>query len=131
MSAESNNGSAAVASEVVSTPTDLGLNSLSPVPAIGLSDKARDFVSRMQSSHTFTDAASVEMLHRMARILDELDETAAVLAANGPFYFDKWRQPKTHPAALREVALINEFGKLFRLLGLDQEPRGEKQGKLF
>jgi hypothetical protein len=98
--------------------------------AYGQSVRARAFVTEMHEKCKLDDPASRHMAERMAEILDELEECKSIMCATGgPFYKDRFGKPRLHPAALREVALTNEFGKMYRLLGLDQ-PLPE-QGSFF
>jgi len=90
-----------------------------------LSDAAHAFVEDMLSTHDFSDAAARLLLYRMAEIKDEIVKCQAVLRENGGRFFkDRFGKPKVHPAAQQETALTNELGKLFRLLGMDQDARG-------
>lgn len=96
----------------------------------GQSERAQTFLAEMHEKCKLDDPASRHMAERMAEMIDELAECQAVMRANGgPFYKDRFGKPRLHPAALREVAIQNEFGKNYRLLGLDQPP--PDQGSLF
>ena len=106
------------------------INSAHCATAYGQSDRARAFVVEMHEKTRIDDPASDHMVERMAEILDQLEECKSIMrATGGPFYKDRFGKPRLHPAALREVALTNEFGKMYRLLGLDQPP--PDQGSLF
>jgi hypothetical protein len=98
--------------------------------AYGQSARARAFVDEMHAKVRFDDPASGHLIEQMAAIVDQLEECRSAMRANGgPFYKDRFSKPRLHPAALREIALQNEFGKMYRLLGMDlPEP---DQGKLF
>ena len=92
-----------------------------------LSEAARAFVEDMLNTHDFSDAAARLLLYRMAEIKDEIVKCQAVLRENGGRFFkDRFNRPKVQPAAQQETALTNELGKLFRLLGMDQDARGGK-----
>jgi hypothetical protein len=95
----------------------------------GHSERARSFVAELRTKCKFDDPAAEYLAARLGELLDEMEECKSMMRANGsPFYKDRFGKPRLHPAALREIALQNEYGKAYRLLGLDQPP--PDQGKL-
>jgi hypothetical protein len=66
------------------------------------------------------DAPARALLVRFCEVRDELE--AVRMEAYPAIFTDKHGQPRTHPGKKHELALTNEYGKLFRLLGWDQAP---------
>jgi hypothetical protein len=97
----------------------------------GESACARVFVAELREKLLCDEPATIRMVERLGELIDAMDECKEILRANGgPFIEDRFGKPKLHPAADREIALTNEFGKIYRLLGLDQQP-SDSQGRLF
>lgn len=68
------------------------------------------------------DAPARALLIEFCRVRDRLAKCRAELGAMGFTFEDKHGQPRMHPLVKHELALTNEYGKLFRLLGWDQQP---------
>ena len=64
------------------------------------------------------------------RMTEACDTHAAWLKENGEIYQDRFGQPKRHPRVDVYRDCVDRQLKAFRHLGLDQESRGEEQGKL-
>ncbi len=96
-----------------------------PGAPYGSSARARAFVGDTLEKIHIDDPASMKIVELLGEIVDELAECRATLVKEGQFIKDRFGKPKQHPAAQREIALLNEYGKLYRLLGLDQEPRDQ------
>jgi hypothetical protein len=115
--------------EVLNINGQDGATSPASAAPYGQSEEARSFVAEMLEKCQFEDPASRQMLDRMGELIDEMAECRAIIRANGgPFMKDRFGKPKKHPAADHQLGLLNEFGKIYRLLGLDQAP--QEQGKL-
>ncbi len=96
-----------------------------------LTEVSRNFFVHVTGTIEF-DAPAGALLIRFLEVRDQLAKARAELAAlGGSFTFlDKHNQPRIHPLVKHELALSNEYGKLFRLLGWDQAPPAD-QGTLF
>jgi hypothetical protein len=94
----------------------------------GQSEAARDFVREMREKISVDDPASEYLVEQLAAIRDAIEEARARISADGAFVKDRFGRLQQHPACVREKALLNEYGKLFRLLGLDQA--ASDQGRL-
>jgi hypothetical protein len=100
-----------------------------PKTAYGESADARKFVAELREKLLVDDPATDRMIQQLGELLDALSECATILRENGgPLILDRFDKPKLHPAHDREIALRNEFGKVYRLLGLDQA--SPEQGRL-
>lgn len=96
----------------------------------GQSEAARKFVTEQREKCVVEDPASLRLVDLLAEMLDELNECTMVIAANGgQFTTDRFGKDVVHPAAKQKKAITNEFGKIYRLLGLDQAPQ-DSQGRL-
>ena len=92
-------------------------------PPDHLSPATRDFFLHIIATGSY-DAPARALLIRFCEVRDQLIKLRAELTA-GTFTFtftDKHGQPRIHPLVKHELALTNEYGKLFRLLGWDQAP---------
>lgn len=96
-------------------PTDL------QAPPAHLSQKGRDFFLHVVALSTY-DAPARALLGRFCEVRDELDKIRET--PHEVCFVDKHGQPRIHPLVKHELALTNEYGKLFRLLGWDQAPPG-------
>lgn len=95
----------------------------------GNSEHAKAFVAELLTKIQVDDPASRSMVGQLGILEDQIAECLGILKVTGQFYDDRFGKPKEHPAAKRLIALHNEYGKLYRLLSLDQAP--EPQGQLF
>lgn len=93
---------------------------------------AREFFGHVIATGSY-DAPARAMLVRFCEIRDQLSKLRMELAkADCPFTFiDKHNQPRMNPLVKHELALTNEYGKLFRLLGWDQAPPDGGQANFF
>ncbi|MGA2881086.1 MAG: hypothetical protein ABSG13_19220 [Bryobacteraceae bacterium] len=98
--------------------------------AYGQSEKARAFVAELREKLRLDDPASQRLGDLLGEFIDELDECRAALIRDGQFVRDRFGKLKLHPACQREIAISNEFGKTYRLLGIDQASKSD-QGDLF
>jgi hypothetical protein len=102
-------------------------------PPAHFSEAARSFFMHVVSTGSY-DAPARALLIRFCEVGDQLQKVRGELAAaSSSFTFtDKAGQPRLHPLVKHELALTNEYGKLFRLLGWDQAPAtGDDQGAFF
>lgn len=91
-------------------------------PPVHLSAPAREFFSHVIGTGSY-DAPARALLIRFCEVRDQLEKVRVELAAGqGVTFVDKHGQPRIHPLVKHELALTNEYGKLFRLLGWDQAP---------
>lgn len=95
----------------------------------GNSDAAKAFVAQMLERITVDDPATFSIVRQLAVLEDQLAECIETLRREGQFFNDRFGKPKEHPAAKRQIALHNEYGKLYSKLGLDRAP--DKQPSLF
>lgn len=97
-----------------------------------LSASAREFFACVVATGSY-DAPARALLIRFCEVRDQLVKIRTELAdANQGFTFtDKHHQPRIHPLVKHELALTNEYGKLFRLLGWDQAPPEGQQSFFF
>jgi len=96
------------------------------------SDEAREFFLHVVATGSY-DAPARALLMQFCEVRDKLAKIRVELAKfDNPFTFqDKHGQPRIHPLVKHEGALINEYGKLFRLLGWDQAPPDSQMNFLF
>lgn len=96
------------------------------------SPDAAEFFTHVVATGSY-DAPARAMLIRFCEIRDQLAKVRKELASSDhPFTFvDKHNQPRMHPLVKHELALTNEYGKLFRLLGWDQAPPEGGQANFF
>jgi phage terminase small subunit len=90
------------------------------------------FRYHVTNSPDLWDAAARSLLVQYCKIWNQLEDVREERTAKNvsPTFNDKHGQPRIHPLVKHEMELTNEFGKLFRLLGFDQTPRG-KPGEPF
>lgn len=94
-------------------------------PPAHLSERARNFFLHVIATGSY-DAPARSLLVTFCEVSDRLEELRTQLDKEGRYFTDKHKQPREHPAAKEYRALINEKGKLFRLLGWDQaSPDGQ------
>lgn len=96
------------------------------------SPTSRDFFMHVVATGVY-DAPARALLIRFCEIRDQLAKVRTELASmEHSFTFnDKHGQPRIHPLVKHELALTNEYGKLFRLLGWDQAPPDGGQSNFF
>lgn len=101
-------------------------------PPDHLSPTAREFFLHVVASGSY-DAPARALLIRFCEVRDQLAKIRTELAGDAiTFTFtDKHQQPRIHPLVKHELALTNEYGKLFRLLGWDQAPPDGQQSFFF
>lgn len=101
-------------------------------PPAHFSPEAREFFLHVVATGSY-DAPARALLIRFCEVRDQLAKVRQELASlEQPFCFtDKHGQPRMHPLVKHELALTNEYGKLFRLLGWDQAPPDGAQGAFF
>lgn len=90
-------------------------------PPDDLSPESRELFLHVLATGSY-DAPARELLIEFCRGRDALTAVRAEIKKTGFSFIDKHQQPRIHPLAKHELALINEYGKLFRLLGWDQAP---------
>ena len=96
------------------------------------STAAREFFTHIVATGSY-DAPARALLIRFCEVRDQLAKLRTIIASmENPFTFvDKHEQPRMHPLVKHELALTNEYGKLFRLLGWDQAPPDGGQANFF
>lgn len=101
-------------------------------PPDHLSPAARELFLHVVASGSY-DAPARALLIRFCEVRDQLAKIRVELAGGAiTFTFtDKHQQPRIHPLVKHELALTNEYGKLFRLLGWDQAPPDGQQAFFF
>jgi len=97
-------------------------------PPAHLSEKSRQFFLHVTTTGDY-DAPARALLVRFCEVRDELEKIRTLQYET--CFKDKHGQPRIHPLVKHEVALTNEIGKLFRLLGWDQAPPGASQMGMF
>lgn len=90
-------------------------------PPAHLSARQREFFLHVIATGSY-DAPARALLIRFCEVGDQLETIREELASKGVTFVDKHNQPRIHPLVKHELALVNEYGKLFRLLGWDQAP---------
>jgi hypothetical protein len=102
-------------------------------PPAGIGEAATRFWESLRAKVVLDDNPFALALGQQAVLmLDELEICRTDIAKHGYYFTTRRGQPAMHPAAIREKTLVNELGKIFRLLGLDQEPKAaDKQAKLW
>lgn len=111
-------------SELNQIPDDL------QAPPSHLTETARDFFLHIVGNGSY-DAPARALLVKFCEVRDQLETVRGELAGKSICFTDKHGQPRIHPLAKHELALTNEYGKLFRLLGWDQAPPEGQQLFLF
>lgn len=101
-------------------------------PPEHFSPEAREFFLHVIATGSY-DAPARALLIRFCEVRDQLAKVRAELSAAGTSFtfVDKHNQPRLHPLVKHELALTNEYGKLFRLLGWDQAPPDGGQTNFF
>jgi hypothetical protein len=77
------------------------------------------------------DAQARTLLNTYCRVTDRLGELDAEIRTKGYYYTDRFGREREHDRVKVYARLVNEQGKLFRLLGWDQAPPDGAQGTLF
>lgn len=115
-----------MASVIEQIPDDL------KAPPAHFSPEAREFFLHVIATGSY-DAPARALLIRFCELRDQLAKCRAELASVGTSFtfVDKHQQPRIHPLVKHELALTNEFGKTFRLLGWDQAPPEGGQANFF
>lgn len=90
-------------------------------PPSHLSERGREFFLHVVGTGSY-DAPARKMLIRFCELGDQLAKVREELGESKTTFVDKHGQPRIHPLVKHELALTNEYGKLFRLLGWDQAP---------
>lgn len=111
-------------SELNSLPQDL------QGPPAYLSEAAREFFLHVVATGSY-DAPARALLIRFCHVRDQLEKLRLELVETGFTFIDKHKQPRMNPLVKHELALTNEYGKLFRLLCWDQAPPEGQQMFLF
>jgi phage terminase small subunit len=99
-------------------------------PPPHLSSAATEFFLHVVATGSY-DAPARSLLITYCEICDRLEEVRRELSEKGRYFTDKHGQPRVHPLVKEQESLINEKGKLFRLLGWDQAPPDAGQGAFF
>jgi P27 family predicted phage terminase small subunit len=94
-----------------------------------LSERTKTLWDRIVEENTI-DSAAAEILRTLCDALDRREQARDAMKETGPLIKDRFGVLKVHPAAAIERDSTLIMHRAFRLLGFDQEPRGE-QGKLF
>lgn len=94
------------------------------------SPASREFFTHVVATGSY-DAPARSMLISYCEVMDRLTEIRAFLRENGRCFTDKHNQPRERPEAKEYRGLINEQGKIFRLLGWDQAPPDGGQSNFF
>jgi phage terminase small subunit len=89
----------------------------------GLSEKAQAQWLEINRDSVI-DAAAAPILILYLRALDEVDEAQLHIAEEGTVMKDRFGIQKINPWVTRARDSAHTAGKMFRLLGFDQEPRG-------
>jgi P27 family predicted phage terminase small subunit len=76
------------------------------------------------------DAVAAKILLTLCDAMERRDEARKVIAERGITTLDRFNVLKVNPALAIERDSTLIMHRAFRLLGFDQEPRGEQQGKL-
>jgi len=90
-----------------------------------LSKKAKDFFNNILELYEFEDH-HIKTLILAADCLDRIEEARAYVKKEGPYYKDRFRQPRPNPAlkTIEQNKII--FARLIRELNLDiDEPNRE------
>lgn len=99
-------------------------------PPEHFSAAAREFFTHVVATGSY-DAPARTLLMRYCEVMDRLSQVSSELRVNGRYFTDKHGQPREHPMAKEYRGLINEQGKIFRLLGWDQAPPDGGQSNFF
>lgn len=76
------------------------------------SPEAREFFAGVMASGWFN--GDRQQLIRCCEVGDELAKVRKILASSSHIVLDDQGRPRNHPLAVLRVALMNEYGKLFR-----------------
>ena len=95
-------------------------------PPEHFSVQAREFFLHVVATGSY-DAPARTLLMRYCEVMDRLSQVTRELREEGRYFTDKHGQPREHPKAKEYRGLINEQGKIFRLLGWDQAPPEDGQ----
>jgi len=90
----------------------------------GLSKNAKDFFNSITSEYEL-ESHHLSILKQACECIDRINECRKLIEKEGPFYYDRFGQPKTHPALDEERKWKTTYYRLIRELGLDLEPPKE------
>src|SRR5579859_3918177 len=80
-----------------------------------LSANSREFFNVNVVTGTFDDPPGRVLLLAFCEMLDALAEARSHLKTEGAVFLDRWHQPRANPWARRELELVRELGKVYRL----------------
>lgn len=92
-----------------------------PDPPEHLSEESAEWWRSVVATYDLRDH-HLRLLQAAAEAWDRSQEARRAVADEGPYYLDRFGQPKAHPGLAAERQARNEFRLLVRELGLDAAP---------
>src|SRR5215208_6923770 len=89
-----------------------------PSPPEGLSRRSSAIWGAILTDYEL-DTAQQALFEEALRSLDRADQSRAIVEAEGPIVFDRFVQPRAHPAVAIERDARQAFVRTLRELGLD------------
>ena len=92
-----------------------------------LKTDGRKFYKKVLSDFELTDSHDLERLGLACECLDRIGEARRQVEIDGPFFVDRWGQPKEHPGqkCVRDNCVL--FARLLREMCLDIEQPEESR----
>jgi phage terminase small subunit len=84
-----------------------------------LKTEGRKFWRGVLSEYEITETHDLKLLAEASSCADRIFEARAEIEKSGPYFIDRWKQPKPHPAHAIENANKILFARLLRELNLD------------
>lgn len=101
-----------------------------PDPPGHLSPESKQWWRRLQDTYVFQDH-HLRLLQAACEAWDRAQMARETIEREGPYFQDRFGQPKAHPALSEERQSRNEFRLLTRELGLDGAPSDSRPPRLY
>jgi phage terminase small subunit len=99
-----------------------------PKPMKGYTAEARRLWDQVLDGWDL-DAPALALLDSACQALMRIRQAQATIAKQGPFFTDRFGQPKQHPAVLTERDAKQTLLRNLRALNLDLEPLHDRPGR--
>jgi phage terminase small subunit len=98
---------------------------MKPIKAPNGLQKSKSLWKEITSEYVDFECHHLRLLQLICETWDKIIEAREVLKVTGPYFVDRYNQPKEHPAADAERKNKTLFMRLVRELGLDIAPPSE------
>jgi len=93
-----------------------------PSPPPHLGKEGRKLWRGVLSDYEIMESHDLKLLAEACGCIDRIDEARQEIEKAGPYFIDRWKQPKPHPAHAVEQANKTLLARLLRELNLDISP---------